>query len=182
MSGCSGGNYGPAWDYLKDTAGCIESEEAYPYTSGTTMSTGECLFEKSKCVLTTTSLSYKYVTSNNSPALVSALAGQPVSVSVAANDAWQSYVGGIVNIADCPAGQLDHAVQATGYDAQGTQSYWIVRNSWGAAWGENGFIRLARDSTNMNTCGILDQPAYTFFGSIPTPPPQATTCSGFCGK
>lgn len=176
MSGCKGGNYGPAWDYLKKT-GCIESEEAYPYVSGTTKKTGSCKFDKSKCVLTTSSLSYKTVTPKKTSALVSAIVEQPVSVAVAANDAWQSYVGGIISISECPAKTLDHAVQAVGY----AEGYWIIRNSWGATWGEKGFVRLAKDSSNLNTCGVLNQPAYPFFTSTPTPI-TTTTCSGYCGK
>jgi C1A family cysteine protease len=52
--------------------------------------------------------------------------------------------------------QLDHAVQATGYNAAG--NYWIVRNSWGTDWGEAGFIYVQAGS---NVCGLTAQAAIT---------------------
>merc|ERR1711865_1018897 len=48
--------------------------------------------------------------------------------------------------------QLDHAVQATGYNAAG--NYWIVRNSWGETWGNKGFVYVEYGS---NVCGITGQ-------------------------
>merc|ERR1712228_261302 len=47
---------------------------------------------------------------------------------------------------------IDHAVQATGYNAEG--NYWIVRNSWGESWGESGFVWV---EYGANVCGITDQ-------------------------
>ena len=56
---------------------------------------------------------------------------------------------------------LDHAVVAVGYGTENGVDYWIVRNSWGAGWGEDGYIRIERN-THMFTgrCGIAMQPSY----------------------
>merc|ERR1719482_2085165 len=68
---------------------------------------------------------------NDAAALETALATKgPMSVTVAASS-WQLYGGD---------NTLDHGVQAVGY----TKDYWIVRNSWGAGWGEKGYIRIQR--------------------------------------
>ncbi|EAR95560.1 papain family cysteine protease (macronuclear) [Tetrahymena thermophila SB210] len=83
-----------------------------------------------------------------SSALKAALNLYPVTVSVDASN-WSSYSGGIFNNCGPTTDQdLNHAVIAVGYDAQGN---WIIRNSWSAYWGENGYIRLAPG----NTCGVL---------------------------
>ena len=50
-----------------------------------------------------------------------------------------SYGGGIYN-GNC--GQYDHAVTLVGYGNEGGVGYWIIRNSWGAGWGESGHIRI----------------------------------------
>jgi cathepsin L len=69
----------------------------------------------------------------------------PVSVCVDASN-WAPYRSGVFS--NCGKTNLNHAVTAVGYQADGV---WIVRNSWGASWGDSGHIRLATG----NTCGIL---------------------------
>jgi hypothetical protein len=62
----------------------------------------------------------------------------PVVVAVASQD-WEYYGGGVMN---CQLNVTeDHAVLLVGYTTQ----YWIVKNSWGPKWGENGFIRISRN-------------------------------------
>merc|ERR1712137_335494 len=60
--------------------------------------------------------------------------------AVAAN--WGRYSGGVYE-GGCTSSScsIDHAVLAVGYD----QDYWLIRNSWGASWGEGGYIRLTRN-------------------------------------
>jgi len=65
---------------------------------------------------------------------------------------WQTYTGGVITASSGCGTSIDHAVQATGYNADG--NYWIVRNSWGENWGENGFVWVEYGS---NVCGITDQ-------------------------
>ncbi|EAR95832.2 papain family cysteine protease (macronuclear) [Tetrahymena thermophila SB210] len=84
---------------------------------------------------------------NTSNDLKSVLNFSPVSVLVDANN-WDGYQSGIFNGCDQSLIILNHAVLAVGYDKQGN---WIVKNSWGPYWGENGYMRLAPN----NTCSIL---------------------------
>jgi len=80
----------------------------------------------------------------------------PISVALDA-DLLFSYTSGVLNPspADCQGQVLDHAVLAVGYGVDSTQSpplpYWIVKNSWGASWGEQGYFRMARGT---GACGI----------------------------
>ena len=65
----------------------------------------------------------------------------PISVSVYVNSAFQAYHGGIFN--SCANGTINHSVVLVGWDdAQGEGGVWILRNSWGAGWGESGYMRI----------------------------------------
>ena len=79
-----------------------------------------------------------------------ALNSQAISVAVDASD-WGYYHSGIFS--DCNS-EMNHGVLLVGVD--NTKKYWLVKNSWGTEWGENGYIRLAKG----NTCGICNYPSY----------------------
>lgn len=84
---------------------------------------------------------YKQLPANDAEALASAITTiGPIAVSVAASQ-WSFYGGGVFDGCTGSTGaEINHAVQAVGYSTD----YWIIRNSWGAGWGEDGFIRLSR--------------------------------------
>ena len=62
-----------------------------------------------------------------------------ISAGVAANDAFMNYKTGIFNGCDTTT-QPNHAINLVGWDDDG--QYWIMRNSWGSNWGENGYMRI----------------------------------------
>lgn len=109
---------------------------------------------------------------NDASALETALATKgPVSVTVAAG-AWGLYGGGVFSGCDT---DLDHGVQAVGYGVDG-DGYWLVRNSWGAGWGEQGYIRVSR--ANDAKTAVDSSPAD---GVACKPYPQQQTVGGECG-
>jgi len=145
--GCKGGWPYNAYNYVK-SAGGIETEASYPYTSGHGV-TGACKFDRTLAVVKVAG----YVSvPRGEPGLENALNVGPVSVCLAAN-AFQTYRGGILAV--CP-GTVDHCVQAVGY----TDTYWLIRNSWGSGWGETGYLRLAR---GQNLCHVADYVTYPTF-------------------
>jgi len=64
------------------------------------------------------------------------------------------YTGGILDTTKC-GHDLDHAVTAVGYGNEDGKEYLIVRNSWGADWGESGYIRMAITEDGDGVCGVL---------------------------
>ena len=81
----------------------------------------------------------------------------PVSIAIQADQyVFQAYTGGILNDEACGT-TLDHGVAIVGFGSEGSQDYWIVRNSWGAAWGDNGYFKMQR---NVNMCGVQNCNSY----------------------
>lgn len=58
--------------------------------------------------------------------------------------------------------ELDHGVVVVGYGTENGEDYWLVRNSWGTNWGEDGYFKLQRNVGNTRTgkCGIAIEPSY----------------------
>lgn len=78
----------------------------------------------------------------------------PVAAVVNAGP-WQNYVNGIIqDNCDGDIKSVNHAVAIVGYDRSGTVPHYIIENSWGPDYGENGYIRLAYGN---NVCGIANQ-------------------------
>lgn len=98
---------------------------------------------------------------NSEESLLKALAHQPVSIAIEGSDRdLQFYKGGVF---EGPCGtELDHGVTAVGYGTTfDGQEYILVKNSWGAEWGERGFIRMRRNTGNMEgLCGMYKMASY----------------------
>jgi C1A family cysteine protease len=150
-AGCNGGNPINAWGYVSGFGG-QELSSDYPYTSGVTGQSGTCKVVKSD-IAEDVGSSYSMIadTPSEEPNMLAQIQASPMSVCVDAT-LWQTYTGGVITASSGCGTSIDHAVQATGYNAEG--NYWIVRNSWGPTWGENGFVWV---EYGANVCGITDQ-------------------------
>jgi C1A family cysteine protease len=143
--GCNGGLMDDAFEYIIKNGG-IGSEASYPYTA----KDGKC----NKVSSVATVSKYVDVKKGDEAGLLSAVNIEPVSVAVDAQS-WSSYRSGVLT-GFCGT-SLDHGVLAVGYGTQGSTDYWLVKNSWGVSWGEQGYIRVARGS---NKCGITNAASY----------------------
>ncbi|MGH0185496.1 UNVERIFIED_CONTAM: hypothetical protein FKN15_018247 [Acipenser sinensis] len=77
----------------------------------------------------------------------------PVAVGIdATRFSFHHYRGGLYYEPSCSSQKLNHAVLVVGYGTENGHDYWIVKNSWGISWGENGYVRMARNRDN--NCGI----------------------------
>jgi C1A family cysteine protease len=156
--GCNGGLMDYGFQYIINNKG-ITSESNYPYNAAN----NNCNINETKNVVASIS-GFKDVPVNSESALMTAIAMQPVSVAVEADqDSFQLYSGGVMT-AKCGS-NLDHGVLAVGYGTLGNEDYWIVKNSWGADWGMNGYILLGRGPQygSSGQCGIQMDPSYPIF-------------------
>lgn len=155
--GCNGGQPDSAFKYMINNGQC--SESSYPYKAGTTKTAGSC----QSCSPAPVHFSACYdVAPNNQVALMSAVAKQPVAVAIDAGTRYfQSYSGGILDSTACGT-ELNHAVEVVGYGSENGVDYWIVRNSWSASWGEQGYVRIKKSSSTNDEgiCGIAAQPSF----------------------
>jgi C1A family cysteine protease len=148
--GCNGGLMDNAFDWVTSNGG-IDTEGDYPYTSGSGI-TGNCnngKLSKDAALFN----GHLDVTQDENQMAAWVSTKGPLSIAVDASSGWQTYSGGIVT--DCDGQQLDHGVLIVGYGTDSGTDYWIVKNSWGTGWGENGYIRLQKGT---NQCGLNQMP------------------------
>ncbi|GAA0141450.1 cysteine protease [Lithospermum erythrorhizon] len=166
--GCNGGLMDYAFQFIIKNGG-IDTEEDYPYKG----KDGKCDVTRRTNGKVVTIDSYEDVPVNNEKALQKAVASQPVSVAIEAGGRdFQLYESGVFT-GSCGTA-LDHGVNVVGYGTENGMDYWIVRNSWGASWGEEGYLRMQRNiKTKTGLCGIAIQPSYPTKkgGNPPNPGP-----------
>lgn len=134
-AGCNGGWPASALAYVLNEG--ITTEEAYPYKA----KTGTCTFKGGD---------YKIKSVKSTPrgkcgAIKRQLQSGPVSVDVDASN-WSGYKSGVLK---CQSASINHAVLLVGYTEKG---HWIIKNSWGTSWGDNGYITINKRAAY--NCGI----------------------------
>jgi len=151
--GCEGGTVEIAYAQIEKMGG-LSSEASYPYVSGSG-SNQAC--QQSQISPVAKISSYVNLPSNQlNPVLNYLIYKGPLAISVDAGS-WQGYGGGVFDGCDQSNPDLDHVVQLVGAGTDPQYGdYWLVRNSWSADWGEDGYIRLRRTSTPR--CGIDTSP------------------------
>jgi C1A family cysteine protease len=154
-AGCSGGSMDAAFAWVQKNKGLC-TEAAYPYHAK------DEACHDSACAKVGPIRGFAGVKADDEAALVAALAGRPVSVAIEADQAsFQHYRDGVLTAA-CGT-KLDHGVLAVGYGVQDRHAFFKVKNSWGASWGDKGYVLLARNGTHNGAhgqCGILMSPSY----------------------
>jgi cathepsin L len=153
-NGCNGGLMDFAFQYVKENHG-IDTETSYPYKARQK----KCHFDKQSIGADDTG--FVDLPEGSEEQLKVAVATQgPVSVAIdAGHRSFQLYKQGVYYEKQCSSEQLDHGVLVVGYGTDPQHGdYWIVKNSWGTTWGENGYVRMARNRNNH--CGIASKASY----------------------
>ncbi|RLN58008.1 hypothetical protein BBJ28_00021577 [Nothophytophthora sp. Chile5] len=151
--GCNGGLPSHAFEYVKYNGG-LDTEETYPYEA-----------KEGKCKFNTYHVGAQVdkvvnVTARDETELKAAVGSAgPVSIAFQVVSDFRFYKSGVYESSQCHSGEKDvnHAVLAVGYGVEDGKKHWIVKNSWGTAWGMSGFFQIARD---RNMCGVADCASY----------------------
>jgi len=152
--GCHGGWMDNSFDYVHQVGG-IDTETYYPYQA---RETGRCSFNQDDIAATVSH--WVDVPRGDEGALQQAAAAHgPIAVAIdAAHKSFGLYKSGVYVEPACSTKSTDHAVLVVGYGTEDDQDYWLVKNSWGKTWGDEGYIKMARNKSNQ--CAIASHASY----------------------
>ena len=143
------------YNYLKSNK--LVKYSDYPYTG----KVGKCTVNPSQGVVGVKD--YVALPTNDPTALMQAVQKQPVSVAVASSAGdFYFYKSGVFDSPKCGVA-INHAVLLVGYgtDQASGKDYWIIKNSWGAKWGDSGYIKIQKDmNKGPGICGMLKLSSY----------------------
>nr|BAF81994.1 cysteine proteinase [Platycodon grandiflorus] len=151
--GCNGGLPSQAFEYIKANGG-LDTEEAYPYTGVD----GVCKFSSENIGVQV--LDSVNITLGAEDELKDAVAFvRPVSVAFEVVSGFRLYKSGVYTSDTCGNTPMDvnHAVVAVGYGVENDVPYWLIKNSWGADWGDNGYFKM---EMGKNMCGVATCASY----------------------
>ncbi|KAL0917546.1 hypothetical protein M5K25_012612 [Dendrobium thyrsiflorum] len=151
--GCGGGLPSQAFEYVKYNGG-LETEEAYPYKGVN----GTCDLKKKNIGVKV--IDSVNITTGAEDELKQAVGlVRPVSIAFEVVRGFRLYKKGVYKSDKCGSSPMDvnHAVLAVGYGVEGGVPYWIIKNSWGKDWGDNGFFKM---ELGKNMCGIATCASY----------------------
>lgn len=149
--GCTAGDINYSLDYVQQNGLSLDSD--YPYKA-----------KQSKCSIPSDDRKYKissyFYCSNNdansacSESIVYDNLSNGPSIGGLDGSRLQLYQSGIFD-GNCT--KDSHMIVTVGFGSENGQDFWIVRNSWGADWGENGYIRVARNDSNNHSCFVANE-------------------------
>ncbi|KAM4618030.1 cathepsin W-like [Discoglossus pictus] len=145
---CKGGYQWDAYITVQEQRG-LTNEDNYPYTG----KMGKC----KRHLVSDGHINDFTILQGNEKVMASHLSSKGTLTVVVNKTLLMHYISGVINPTqeNCKPDVLDHAVLIVGYGEEKKTAFWIIKNSWGKTWGENGFFMLAR---GKNACGITKYP------------------------
>lgn len=145
--GCNGGLMSNALRYIMNNK--IGLENYYPYTTAQ----GSCSSSKRSKPGREGIRGYKKLYPYNVITLQKLVNEGVVAGVVEVQRDFQYYKSGVYRPLDSCGSSVNHAINIVGYNADVSNPYFIIRNSWGTNWGEDGYMRMAW-GTGTGTCGL----------------------------
>ncbi|KAL6656091.1 hypothetical protein ACP70R_006917 [Stipagrostis hirtigluma subsp. patula] len=151
--GCNGGLPSQAFEYIKYNGG-LDTEESYPYKGVN----GICSYKPNAVgVKVEDSVNITLGAEDELKNAVGLV--RPVSVAFEVIDGFRQYKSGVYTSDHCGTTPMDvnHAVLAVGYGVENGVPYWLIKNSWGADWGDHGYFKM---EMGKNMCGVATCASY----------------------
>ncbi|XP_055931593.1 cathepsin O-like [Argiope bruennichi] len=146
--GCGGGDTCLTVEWLYESGAKIVLAQDYPFTG----ETGDCkTVQSEKTVSIAKNFTCDSFVGEEYLMLLHLAHHGPLIAAVDATG-WQDYLGGIIQF-NCD-NERNHAVQIVGYDLTGEIPYYIVRNSWGIEFGNDGYLNIV---IGKNMCRIAEE-------------------------
>jgi len=142
-----------AYAYIKRAQGLLKSQN-YPYVA----KKNTCSKPSNSQIGCTVS-NWVWLTSGDEEGMKRELYFKgPIATSIDVPQSFYNYKSGIFSDPACKSNSVSHGVTIVGYGTENGRDYWLVKNSWGAKWGDNGYCKIARNANNH--CGISSYPLY----------------------
>ncbi|CAF1101691.1 unnamed protein product [Rotaria sordida] len=166
QGGCDGGDFVPSFHYIKKNHYRLNLEKDYPSTPDATQQ--KCQKRDGVRLSSNSSRTLKYeqipdgdeeymkkIVYERGPVYISFNCGERKgndTILREVSNKFDHYASGIFDVPGCPAYRnLNHAPVVVGYGTENGIDYWKVKNSWGADWGDHGYLKVKR---NENMCEI----------------------------
>ena len=184
--GCNTGNMYTAYMYVDESGGIASKDKYDSVLSSSGLSFTEEDQDEMQCMenvekkWTTPGMCDIAQTEGNDALMKAIYEKGPVAIGINANN-LQMYDEGVIKFDDCgPAGRgiasINHAALVVGWGIDhkyGDTPYWLVKNSYGTSFGEDGYFKLERgpkgpvtlnenqyDENGFSTCGLLFESVY----------------------
>jgi hypothetical protein len=168
--GCGGGWPADAMARMWTNGTGDDTESEYPYVG--VQNPCKCDSHPDTCIAGTHRIGQPKVLNSSagastSPAILRWLLFYHGTVSVAmdaSSASFASYTGGPLIDTECSSSpeDMDHAVSIVGYGTNyDGDDYFVIKNSWGTGWGQDGYAYLVVPPSNPNVCGILNEITFT---------------------
>ena len=141
-------------EYIKHNG--LTADEQYPYVSGIDGVDQDCYFDQEVTKPVVKIDDWVMLERNDQYAVMEALVNKGPLIISAYASLWKQYESGVFSGCSYTENiDVNHAIVLMGYGSENGLDYWIVRNSWGTKYGENGHIRVLREDPK---CGVDSTP------------------------